>query len=135
MRHEALYAGATSGVLFCASYLLLCTRCVTLHLLMHRECPLAIAQFCGNVPPGNAAVIRCLQTNMGKPHFPAGCKAVMAQLTDRAQVKYSLNSRLIEACMMGESAANTSNVLRVTVSRRGCQHSFSPSKATARWQQ
>ena len=67
-----------------------------------RECPLAISQFCGSVPAGKAAVIRCLQSSMVKPHFPAGCKAVMAQLTDRAQVKYSLNTRLIEACMMGE---------------------------------
>ncbi|KXZ44222.1 hypothetical protein GPECTOR_71g583 [Gonium pectorale] len=71
---------------------------VRLNPKLMRECPLAISTFCGDVPPGAARVIRCLQSNMHKGHFPPSCRAALTQLTDRAAVKYSLNFRLRQEC-------------------------------------
>ncbi|GLI61059.1 hypothetical protein VaNZ11_003321 [Volvox africanus] len=71
---------------------------VRLNPKLMRECPLAVSGFCADVPPGDARVISCLQTNMDKGHFPAGCRLAIRQLTDRAAVKYSLNFRLRQEC-------------------------------------
>uniref|UniRef100_A0A7S0RUV0 Golgi apparatus protein 1 n=1 Tax=Chlamydomonas leiostraca TaxID=1034604 RepID=A0A7S0RUV0_9CHLO len=71
---------------------------VRLNPKIQKECPSAIAQFCGDVPPGNANVIGCLQAASAKPEFPEGCRAVMAALLERSSVKYSLNSRLKAKC-------------------------------------
>ncbi|EFJ43505.1 hypothetical protein VOLCADRAFT_96272 [Volvox carteri f. nagariensis] len=71
---------------------------VRLNPKLMRECPLAISSFCSDVPPGDARVISCLQGNMDKGHFPAGCRLALRQLTDRAAVKYSLNYRLSQEC-------------------------------------
>ncbi|GIL99814.1 hypothetical protein Vretimale_4792 [Volvox reticuliferus] len=62
------------------------------------EHPLAVSGFCADGPPGHAHVISCLQINMDKGHFPAGCRLVIQQLTDLAAVKYSLNFRLRQEC-------------------------------------
>ncbi|GIL81323.1 hypothetical protein Vretimale_1124 [Volvox reticuliferus] len=71
---------------------------VRLNPKLMRECPLAVSGFCADVPPGDARVISCLQANMDKGHFPAGCRLAIRQLTDRAAVKYSLNFRLRQEC-------------------------------------
>ncbi|MEW5304287.1 MAG: hypothetical protein WDW36_006908 [Sanguina aurantia] len=64
-------------------------------------CPIAISTFCRDVQPGNANVISCLQANMLKSDFPARCKAVLIQMSSRADIKYSLNSKLKAACDSG----------------------------------
>ncbi|KAG2448959.1 hypothetical protein HYH02_005713 [Chlamydomonas schloesseri] len=71
---------------------------VRLNPKLMRECPLAVSSFCGDVPPGDARVISCLQSNMDKGHFPPGCRAALLALTDRASTKYSLNYRLRLEC-------------------------------------
>ncbi|MEW5319967.1 MAG: hypothetical protein WDW38_011076 [Sanguina aurantia] len=63
-----------------------------------QACPIAISTFCRDVQPGNANVISCLQANMLKSDFPARCKAVLIQMSSRADIKYSLNSKLKAAC-------------------------------------
>lgn len=71
-------------------------------VLLPRSCPAAISSFCRDVQPGNANVISCLQANMIKSDFPARCKAVLLQMSSRADLKYSLNPKLKAVCDPGE---------------------------------
>ncbi|GFR39802.1 hypothetical protein Agub_g290, partial [Astrephomene gubernaculifera] len=71
---------------------------VRLNPALMRECPVAISSFCSDVPPGASRVISCLQSHMGRGHFPPACRVALAALTDRAATKYSLNYRLRQQC-------------------------------------
>jgi len=62
------------------------------------SCRPAIAKFCDKVPPGFAAVIRCLQDHMDDPNFPARCKQEVEQDLEASNHDWRLKFGISHTC-------------------------------------